>query len=78
MTVQTLLHVLNKTDLVYKYIQRSQTVFGFFNSSGIFRMLLQRVWQTAYNRIFRVQQTIVRIYFHAYNRIRVGEGFPVL
>jgi hypothetical protein len=40
-------------------------------------MLLQRVWQTAYNRIFWVRQIIVRIYFHAYNRIRVGGGFTV-
>jgi hypothetical protein len=36
-------------------------------------MLLQRVWQTAYNRIVRVWQIIVRIYFHSYNRIRIGE-----
>jgi hypothetical protein len=46
-------------------------------------MLLQRVWQTAYNRIFSVRQIIVRIYFHAYNLIRVGQtrvvgGFTVL
>jgi hypothetical protein len=46
-------------------------------------MLLQRVWQTAYNRIFRARQIIVRIYFHAYNRKRVGQtrvggGFTVI
>jgi hypothetical protein len=36
-------------------------------------MLLQRVWRTAYNRIFRVRKIIVRIYFDA-DRIRVGGG----
>jgi hypothetical protein len=36
-------------------------------------MLLLRVWQTVYNRIFRVRQMIVHIYFHAFNRIRVGQ-----
>jgi hypothetical protein len=46
-------------------------------------MLLQRVWQIAYNRFFRVLQIIGNIYFHAYIRIRVGknrvkEGFSVI
>jgi hypothetical protein len=41
-------------------------------------VLLQHVWQAVENRIFRGQQIIVRIYFHAYNRIRFGEGFDVL
>jgi hypothetical protein len=53
------------------------TVFAFVNSSGIFCMLLQRLWQTAYNQIFRFRQIAVRIYFHAYNRIRVGGWFAV-
>jgi hypothetical protein len=38
-------------------------------------MQLQHVWQTAYNRIFGFRKIIVRIYFHAYNRISVGGGF---
>jgi hypothetical protein len=45
----------------------------------MFRMLLP---QTAKNRIFRVRQMNVRIYFHAHNWIRVGKtsigaGFTV-
>jgi hypothetical protein len=50
-----------------------RNVFSFLNSSGIFRMLLQRVWQTAYNTIFSIPKIFVRISFHAYNRIRVGQ-----
>jgi hypothetical protein len=41
----------------------------FLSRSGVYRMLLQRVWQTTYNRIFRVRIIIVRIYCHAYNLI---------
>jgi hypothetical protein len=41
-------------------------------------MLLKRVWQTAYNRFFRVRHINVRIHFRAYIRIRVGEGFTVI
>jgi hypothetical protein len=33
-------------------------------------MLLQQIWQTAYNQIFRVRQIIVHVYFNAYDRIR--------
>jgi hypothetical protein len=40
---------------------------GFLHSSTTFRM----VWQTAYDRIFRVRQIIVCIYFHACKRNRV-------
>jgi hypothetical protein len=36
-------------------------------------MSLHRVCQTAYNKIFRVRQVIFRVYFHAYNRICVGQ-----
>jgi hypothetical protein len=36
-------------------------------------MLLRRVWQTAYNRIFRIQKVIVRMSFQACNRTRVGK-----
>jgi hypothetical protein len=41
-------------------------------------MLLQRVRQTACNRIFRVGYIIFRIYFHSYNRIGDGEKFTAL
>jgi hypothetical protein len=44
------------------------------NNSVILRMLLQCVWQTAYNVLFHVQQITVRIYFHSYNRINVSGG----
>jgi hypothetical protein len=43
----------------------------------VFRLLSQRVWQTAYNRIIRVRQIIVRVYFRAYNRILVEGEFAV-
>jgi hypothetical protein len=54
-----------------------RNVFSFLNSSSIIRMLLQCVWHTVYNRIFRVRQIIVGIYFHTYNRISFGGGFAV-
>jgi hypothetical protein len=38
------------------------------------RIQVQRVWHTTNNRISRVRQIIIRIYFHAYNRIQVGGG----
>jgi hypothetical protein len=37
-------------------------------------VLLQRAWQTAYNRLFSVSQIFVCIYVHAYNRIRVAKA----
>jgi hypothetical protein len=57
--------MLNKTDQVgYTRRNAKANIFSFLNICGIFRMVLQRVWQTAYNRLFRVRQIIVRIYFH--------------
>jgi hypothetical protein len=44
---------------------------SFSHSSNKFRMVLRPAWQTAYNRIFRVRQIIVCIYFRASKRIRV-------
>lgn len=37
---------------------------SFLNSSGVFHMLLQRVWQISYNQIFHVQKIGICIYFH--------------
>jgi hypothetical protein len=39
-------------------------------------MLLQRVWQTAYNRTFRIRKITVRIHFHAHSLTRAGGKFP--
>lgn len=33
-------------------------------------MLLDRVWPAVCNRIFRVPETIFRVYFHAFDVIR--------
>jgi hypothetical protein len=43
---------------------------------------IYQLWQTAWNRIFRVRLIIVRIYFYAYSPIRDGQiqaegGFAV-
>jgi hypothetical protein len=54
------LRVLNKTNEVsYANICAIAKPSYIFRSSGIFRMLLQCAWQTAYNRIIRVQYVIV-------------------
>jgi hypothetical protein len=44
------------------------------NSSSIFHMPLQRVWQTAYNLIFLFRQIIVHIYIRAYNLICIKQA----
>lgn len=56
------LRVLNKTkEVSYANIRAIAKPSYIFGSSGIFRMLLQRAWQTAYNRIIRVQYVIFRV-----------------
>jgi hypothetical protein len=67
------LHMLNTANQV-GYANTQQKL----NDSDIFRMLLHRVWQTAYNLICCVRNVIVHVYFHAYNRIRVGGEFAIL
>jgi hypothetical protein len=57
-------------------------LFSFLNSSGIFHMLWQNVWQTAYNWIFYVWQVTLWIYFDVYNQMGIGQtnvggGFTV-
>jgi hypothetical protein len=77
--------MLNKTNQVgyTNTLPNAKPSLVFLSSSSIFRMPIQRIWQTAYIRIFSVQQiVIVRIYFHGHNRIRVGQtrvggGFTV-
>jgi hypothetical protein len=39
----------------------------------MYDMLSERVWQAVCNPIFRVPETMVRIYFHAYGGIRIGQ-----
>jgi hypothetical protein len=76
------LHVLNKTEEVsYANICAIAKPSYIFRSSGIFRMLLRRAWQTAYNRIIRVQYITVRfltrITESAVKKNHAGGGFSV-
>lgn len=72
-----MLHMLNKTNQVGCVNAHAKAKPSLaFLQHGIFRMLLQRVWQTAYNRIFIFRKVIVSSNFRVYNRNSI-EKFTV-
>lgn len=53
--------------------KQNYTVFSISDGSGMFCLLPERVWHTACNETYRLQQMIGFIYFLAFNQIRVGQ-----
>ena len=64
--------------LLFQIHMEKLNCISFSKCIGVFLVIIHHAWQTVYNRIIRVRQKVVRIYFYVYDGVWVEGRFAVL
>jgi hypothetical protein len=77
--IYTITHAehIHQVDYTNTYAEDKHHV-AFSDCSDVFHMLLHGVWQIMSNQLLCIQQNNRQLYFHVYDRIRVGGEFAII